>query len=116
MAEKRELINKIHKAERELKDLVDKQEGKGNISAKQGNKAWANVDKSTTKAWVKADKAATKDWVKADKAATKAWVNVDKATTKSWVEADQKEKASGGPINKNYAYGGRVAKMSAEKS
>ena len=23
---------------------------------------------------------------------------------------------SGGPINKNYAYGGRVAKMSAEKS
>ena len=25
-------------------------------------------------------------------------------------------KASGGPIKKNYAYGGRVAKMSAEKS
>ena len=26
------------------------------------------------------------------------------------------EKASGGAVNKNYAYGGRVAKMSAEKS
>ena len=106
----------ISKAERELKDLVNKQEGKGNISAKQGTKAWVNVDKSATKAWVKADKAATKDWIKADKAGTKAWRNVGKSATKSWVKADQKEKASGGAVNKNYAYGGRVAKMSSEKS
>ena len=109
-----ELTSKIFKAEEELKELIFEQERKKNISEKQGTKAFTNVDRAATKAFTKADKEATRDFTKADRAATKAFTNVDRAATKAFTKANKK--ASGGAVNKNYAYGGRVAKMSAEKS